>query len=754
MSELSLGVRRRGQRRFLFFTAFNVVSFNFLSGSIITLYALRLGANSLLVGLLAAFIHVAELMPPFGKSLVRRFGAVRVMGISWILRYLMMIPLFLAPFVMESSGGPAVGLALCIASALGFNLARGVGITSNNPIIGAITSPQDRGGFLSRNQLVIQVVGIATGVAIALILQSGSGTAGLERYSIIVGIGIVAGITASAVLFGLPEPLDARKSARTPLLESLGKSVRKGGFRRFVVVHSLSTVILNMVGPFLVVLLKRGYLQGDDTVVFFTVLGSLGAIATALLGGLMLDRFGAKPFAFMFAVLVALSLMLPLVAPREGAGISFWLYAGGMFFLYTMGAAGLSTSLNTYFFSLIDAAERLNLGIVYFLVTGIAGGAGSLLGGWILGTLQGTPGLGDLYNGLPAFRLYFGCLAGGLVLLLPLILTLEKLGSRDVREVLATLLSLRDMRAILLLGRLARSSDHGDERRVIRALGEASSGLSREELLQRLASPMLSIRMDALTALTNVPLDAGIERALAFEVRNHRFTTAHVAAEIIGNRGVSRAVPALREALRSPDYMLQARAMIALAQLGDTRSIPAVRSIVLGTDNPRVLIHGAQALEIVGGAAEVPVLLTRLSRRQYPFVRDEIILCVAGILGFKRVFYPWYTQFLSRSLLGLTAVRDFMQERILARAPFSASLEVLSLVLEESTIGGDGFAEAVRQTLRGVRVTAAGVDLTPTLLDSLAEEPLVKLERYRFLLAATVVWFASGASAESENGPY
>jgi hypothetical protein len=289
---------------------------------------------------------------------------------------------------------------------------------------------------------------------------------------------------------------------------------------------------------------------------------------------------------------------------------------------------------------------------------------------------------------------------------------------------------------------------------VIRALGEASSGLSREELLQRLASPMLSIRMDALTALTNVPLDAELERALASEVRNHRFTTAHVAAEIIGNRGVSRAVPALRGALRSPDYMLQARAMIALAQLGDTRSLPAVRSIVLGTDNPRVLIHGAQALEIVGGAAEVPLLLTRLSRRQYPFVRDEIILCVAGILGFKRIFYPWYTQFLSRSLLGLTAVRDFMQERILARAPFSASLEVLSLVLEESTIGGDGFAEAVRQTLRGVRVTAAGVDLTPTLLDSLAEEPLVKLERYRFLLAATVVWFASGASAESENGPY
>ena len=75
MSELSLGVRRRGQHRFHVFTAFNVLSFNFLSGSIVTLYALRLGADALFVGLLAALVHVAEVMPPFGKGLVRRFGA-------------------------------------------------------------------------------------------------------------------------------------------------------------------------------------------------------------------------------------------------------------------------------------------------------------------------------------------------------------------------------------------------------------------------------------------------------------------------------------------------------------------------------------------------------------------------------------------------------------------------------------------------------------------------------------------------------
>jgi MFS family permease len=740
-SELSLGVRRRGQRRFQVFTAFNVVSFNLLSGSIVTLYALRLGAGSLLVGLLAAFIHVAELMPPFGKAMVRRHGAVRVMGVSWILRYFMMVPLLLAPVFM-GGGGTAVGITLCVVSALGFNIARGVGITSNNPIVGAITSKQDRGSFLSNNQVIVQVVGIVTGLAVAAILSNGSEAAPFGRYSIVLAIGITAGMTASGVLLGLPEPLDARRSARTPILESLRLSVRRGGFKRFVAVQCVSTVVLNMVGPFLVVFLKQVYRQGDDTVVIFTVLGSLGAIATALLGGMMLDRFGSKPFAFIFTALAALSLGLPTLGPGTPAGLAFWLSAGGLFFLYTMGAAGISTSLNTYFYSLIEPAERLNLGIVYFLITGVTGGAGSLIGGWVLELLQGAPGLGDVANGLPAFRVYFGALGAALVLLLPMILSLEKLGSRDVREVLSTLLSLQDLRAIFLLGRLARSSDVGDERKVIQALGGSASGLTRDELLLRLGSPMLSMRMDALTALTNVPLDVRIERALVSEVRNHRFTTAHAAAEIIGARGVARGAPALRDALRGPDYMLQAKSMVALAQLGDRQSLPAIRDVVAETDNPRLLIYGAQALEILGGPEALRLLFSRLSHRQYPFVRDEIILSAAGILGFKRVFYPWYVQFLRRSLLGLTAVRDHIQESILEHGETRAPLEVLSLVLEESTAGGEGFVEAVRQALREATYDVGGVDVAGIFRDSLGDQQLIRLERYRFLLAAAVVWFA------------
>ena len=81
---LSSEQRASAQRLFFIFATFNVVSFQFLSGNIITLYALRLQASAALVGLLFSFIPLAQLLPLLGRILVGRFGTVRTMSMcSW-----------------------------------------------------------------------------------------------------------------------------------------------------------------------------------------------------------------------------------------------------------------------------------------------------------------------------------------------------------------------------------------------------------------------------------------------------------------------------------------------------------------------------------------------------------------------------------------------------------------------------------------------------------------------------------------------
>ena len=82
----------------------------------------------------------------------------------------------------------------------------------------------------------------------------------------------------------------------------------------------------------------------------------------------------------------------------------------------------------------------------------------------------------------------------------------------------------------------------------------------------------------------NILLDGSLSRQeeelLIDEVRRHRFTTAHLAAELLGLAGVERAIPGLRDALDSTDYMVSAKTAIALAQLDDRESIRQIESLL------------------------------------------------------------------------------------------------------------------------------------------------------------------------------
>lgn len=54
------------------------------------------------------------------------------------------------------------------------------------------------------------------------------------------------------------------------------------------------------------------------------------------------------------------------------------------------------------------------------------------------------------------------------------------------------------------------------------------------------------------------------------------------------------AVPELRDAVESRDYMVSAKSMVALAQIGDRDSVPRVESILERSPNPRITIYAVQ----------------------------------------------------------------------------------------------------------------------------------------------------------------
>ena len=726
--EFSPAQRRAAQRTFFIFNLFNVCSFQFLSGNLITLYALRVGLNSVMIGVLFAFIPLSQFMPIIARLIVNRIGNVRTMGLFWTARYLMAAPI-LAVSLFAGTGRTSIAVALLFIGVLGFNLARGAGMTGMQPVIGHVTTTRDRGLFMSRMQLVIHGVIVVTGVLMGLILDRESP---LFVYTIIFAVGVVTGVFATYYVFRLPEP--PREQHVAPLLPTIVTALQGATMRRFLILILAVFAGSFMVTPFFIVFLRQVYGLGDDAIMLVTVVGSFGAICMALLSGLMTDRIGAQPLLVLSAGVLG-AVMLPLVVTPPLNGTAAWAYGAAVFFLFMMGTSGLQSASTVYFLSICKAEERLNLGILFLIFTGFGGTLGSLAGGMLLDLLQrglGTAG---------AFRAYFALLTVLFAAVSLGMSGLERLGAYRTRDVLSMIFSIRDLRALGLLNRLQRVRSPFEEQQVIQELGSSRSRVTARDLMRKLSSPRFAVRAEALTALHTIDSDEDMAPALIAELRNHDFTTAYLAAELAGQKGITAAIPALRQSLNSRDVFLAGKAMVALARLGDQASLPHIEQLLADTGNPRLIIHAATALELFGSTASIPVLVAKLHRRFSPYVRDELILAIAAILGVGGFLYAHYRSFLESSSAGIESLRDELAKTRRVQPLRAQVEELLDLMSEDRT----RFAEAAQALLAELPETALDARIAQHLEAGLADAEIVRLDRFCFLVAALATWAVSRA---------
>lgn len=131
------------------FSALNQLSFSLLSGSIITLYALRLGASGTVIGALNAFGFLTFFFMPLGRALISKWRIIDAFAWGWILRYVLMVPVLFTPLLVARSR-PDVALGLVVAAVAGFNVFRGIGLIGNNPVLAMLGGDRDRGARVSQ----------------------------------------------------------------------------------------------------------------------------------------------------------------------------------------------------------------------------------------------------------------------------------------------------------------------------------------------------------------------------------------------------------------------------------------------------------------------------------------------------------------------------------------------------------------------------------------------------------------------------
>jgi HEAT repeat protein len=689
MASLSPAGLQRGRTSFYLFNALNSASFVLLSGSFVTLYALSLGASNVTVGLLNAFGYGTFFFLPLGKRIVRERPILKVFGLAWFWRFVAVSPALLAPLFV-AHGMEGAGFALVLVGVALFNMLRGIGLIGNNPVLanladgGAGGRRADRGSFLVNVTIVASLAGMAANLVIALVIGR---AAPPWAFAAAMGVGIALGVVGSLVLLSrVPEPEGYRPERGGSLWKNAREAYKEKPFRAFMEALFLLSLVAGMARSFLPVYAKNVFAQGDDAVMAYSLVASVGALAMGLLTRLLVDRLGAKPLYVVFTAFTALSLAPLALAPGPAGLLALpvgaALLLGFANFLSSFGIAGEENAGQTYFFSLVRPERTLDLGVVYFLVYGLGGTIGSGAGGLVLDAL-GALGLGHA----DSFRVFFGALLLVLLWVLARSPRLIRLGSVSVRESIGVMLSIRDLRAFNLLARLDRSADPAEEIDLIRGIGAGASGgasaPAQSGLLAYLGSPRFDVRLEALLAIENMgELGSEAVGALAAEVEKQPYTTAYLAARILGKScpESGRVLPALRKAAAAADYMLQASAMVALARLGDRESVAVIEDTIASSRIPRVRISAAYALELLGSRSSMPVLLSCLRRERDPaFVSDELLLSAAAIAGIMPRFYGLYQTFIEGEEAALSALGDiaasaFGDPTSPARAAFDSAL--------------------------------------------------------------------------------
>jgi hypothetical protein len=105
--------------------------------------------------------------------------------------------------------------------------------------------------------------------------------------------------------------------------------------------------------------------------------------------------------------------------------------------------------------------------------------------------------------------------------------------------------------------------------------------------------------------------------------------------------------------------MLAGEAIIALARIKDDAFRPLIEEIIANTENPRLKIMGVEALEIYQSPSSVPVFMDILRQKDPPpYLGDEVVLAMAGILGTEKEFYPLLVRYLESESLAVILAMD------------------------------------------------------------------------------------------------
>jgi len=628
--DLSLTLKKRatGKHFYYLFAFFNSFSWAALAEGVVILLLLRLGSSETWVGVVVALQYVTLPAMILGYATVPRLGLTGTAGLFWAIRSCSAAFMIIAPWTQRLDGNMPLWFMFC--GSLGFMLGRAAGLTGFPGIVSELTTERDRGDLISNSSKISQFGSILMTIAMALFLGT---TAPLYRYQILLTVGMVCGLTAAAALWKIPEAGIFRKKAPFKFFEELRWCLSTKGRQWFMAMMFGIPITQGVTYAFGILVAKQGYGLADQNVVLFILVATVGGIVASYTYGLFLDQLGSRPLLVITSFLDIGGVVLVIFLPKTFMIILI----GILFFINGYVHIAFNAAMQHYFISITTHAHQLAHGIITRALGGLAGGISLALGGWVLGRIKLVTIVTD--EPLLHFRWFYTGLLLLLIFRTIVFFKLPPLKSQGIRNALSALFSPWDWRAIHAVKRAIAIQSEDEESKALSALMHTDSQIYQAAVERYLNSPSIFIRQRAMNALQRTRPTKALITTLERDLRVNQFTTAHQAAYWLGYWKVVGAVPELRKAIDSEDFLLSGAAIHALVRLDERSALPLIEKKFMESENPYVLIEGARAISLWGTPIHYYIMLQKYLGDIAPQAKDELSLSVARLLGIYNSFY-------------------------------------------------------------------------------------------------------------------
>ena len=264
------------------------------SGTVLTGFALWLGAPPLVIGLLAsvpAFAGLAQLAAPYFTD--RQGQRKRLVIAAVTAQRLLWLAVIALPFL-----GVSTGVAMILLVAL-VSLSSMLGSFASVPWLswmGDLVPREIRGRYFATRNLVLGAVALVLGPALGQFLDLWKAQpAPANGYGFLVsfGFGTACGLVSLAVLRRVVEPPMAR-SITGSLLDQLRLPWQNRSFRRIIVFRGYYIFMVNLAGPFFVVFQLQELGLSFGVVYILSALGSLASLISLRWWGNLCDAWGTR----------------------------------------------------------------------------------------------------------------------------------------------------------------------------------------------------------------------------------------------------------------------------------------------------------------------------------------------------------------------------------------------------------------------------------------------------------------------------